>query len=94
MSRTTEILGAFFATAVLASAQAVPAQTMDNTGQARIVQVKASAGFSWFSNGKSAAEARLAQANLNGRHSGRSLGHGRWICSPAGFGKKSSCNAR
>lgn len=94
MSRKTGILGAVFAATVLATAQAVPAKTVENTGQARIIQVKASAGFSWFSNGKSATEARVAQANLRGRHSGRSLGHGSWICSPAGFGKKSSCIAR
>ncbi|MFC2969125.1 hypothetical protein ACFOES_13550 [Acidimangrovimonas pyrenivorans] len=58
------------------------------------MRVAAMQGFSWFSNGKTAAEAKLARAALTTSHSGRSLGHGSWICSPAGFGQKSSCKAR
>lgn len=57
-------------------------------------QLKAVRGFNWFSNGQSAAQARLARASLNGLPTGRRLGNGSWICTAAGFGQKSRCVAR
>lgn len=57
-------------------------------------QVSTARNFNWFSNGQSASQARIAKASLTSVHSGRRLGHGSWICSPAGFGHKSHCIAR
>lgn len=94
MSRKVRIWGCAVAAAVLVSAQAVPVQAHGETAQPQAVPVKATQGFDWFSNGRTAAEAKLARVNLTGSQSGRSLGQGSWICSPAGFGKKSSCIAR
>lgn len=52
----------------------------------------APSGFNWLSNGKTAtqqqalAENRALQFAVRG-----ALGYGTWICSPAGFGRKSYC---
>lgn len=94
MSRIIRIFGGAVAVAVLVSAQAVPVQAHDETAQSQVVRVKATQGFSWFSNGRTAAEAQRARGNLTRIQYGRFLGHGSWICSPAGFGKKSRCFAR
>ena len=94
MSRITTIFGGAVAVAVLVSAQAGPVLAHDETAQSQVVRVTATQGFSWFSNGRTAAEAERARRNLTGIQSARLLGHGSWICSPAGFGKKSKCFAR
>ncbi|WP_296763211.1 hypothetical protein [Sediminimonas sp.] len=94
MSKIARIFGGAVAVAVLVSAQVGPVLAHDETAQAQVVRVKATQGFSWFSNGRTAAEAERARSNLTLVQYGRTLGHGSWICSPAGFGKKSRCFAR
>ncbi|HAW45632.1 MAG TPA: hypothetical protein DCX34_00070 [Roseovarius sp.] len=94
MRRTARNFGGAIAVAILISAQAGPVLAHDETTQSQVVQVNATQGFSWFSNGQTAAEVERARRNLTGTQSARLLGHGSWICSPAGFGKKSRCFAR
>ena len=94
MSRIARIFGGAVAVAVLVSAQAGPVLAHEETAQSQVVRVNAVQGFSWFSNGRTAAEAEQARRNLTGIQSARLLGQGSWICSPAGFGKKSRCFAR
>lgn len=94
MSRIVRKFGGAVAMTVLVSAQAGPVLAHEETAQSQGVRVKATQGFSWFSNGRTAAEAERARRNLTGVQSARLLGHGSWICSPAGFGKKSRCFPR
>jgi hypothetical protein len=51
----------------------------------------AGAQFDWLAkrNRNADASSRVVRASVAGRH-----GSGSWICSPAGFGKRSSCHRR
>ena len=49
--------------------------------------------FDWFSNAPKAAPG-ASQADAVRAANQRHLGHGSWICSPAGGGMSSSCFAR
>lgn len=51
----------------------------------------AGAQFDWLAkrNPSASANERVIRASVGGRH-----GNGSWICSPAGFGKRSSCHRR
>ena len=49
--------------------------------------------FDWFSNAATAASTAI-QAETVRTVSQRHLGHGSWICSPAGGGMSSSCTSR
>lgn len=64
------------------------------SAKARMIQISSPGSFDWFGNAQNADKARAARSSLTSVHSGRKLGQGSWICSPAGFGRKSSCIAR
>ena len=58
---------------------AATAKSVAGTGKAR---------FDWLE------QREIKTAAVTTSRTGKSLGKGSWICSPAGFGKKSSCRRR
>ena len=50
------------------------------------------AGFDWLAKRTPSAQIRIYRASTEDRLP-RQIGRGSWICSPAGFGKKSRCFA-
>nr|WP_321508499.1 hypothetical protein [uncultured Celeribacter sp.] len=74
-------------------AQAVVADTSKTTQPSPSGVVKTSAGqgvayFDWMQKGTPAGMRVLASDTT------RAPGNGNWVCSPAGFGKKSTCRRR
>lgn len=93
--RLTRVLGlsavVFLGFAGISSAQTVrhePAAQPD----ARVVLVGHAATFDWHANRRSAALSNTVVPRLSTKT--RIYGRGSYICSPAGFGRKSSCYAR
>jgi hypothetical protein len=79
--------GTAFAQGGMADLRALPMLVSSAAG-------KGSASFDWLPKGKRLTSA-VATAPVKPKVSGRTtLGKGRYVCSPAGFGRRSRCHSR
>lgn len=91
------LIGTFSGLPNLGAAQAMIGASLSSiitqTAVSRItpVQQAQTVAFDWLSNGASAPSSAKTKAALRKYH--LITGSGSWICSPAGFGKRSVCYA-
>lgn len=81
------LASAAFAQAGMAELRALPTLVSSAAG-------KGTASFDWLPKGKALTNA-VSTAPIKPKLSGRpALGKGRYVCSPAGFGRRSRCHSR
>lgn len=90
MTLSYRVLGGFAAVLVIGLGTMAGAETSDEIlSPAAVVKTAAGQGearFDWLNPGKDPAPTRVVQSIAPGT--------GSWICSPSGFGSKSSCTRR
>ena len=92
MSKTGQGLTGFFVICILLGFPLSKVSADESSRASDGNKALISQGFSWFSDAATLPSDRHLQAQVIRMAASQTDGNGIWVCSPAGFGKPSTCS--